>query len=884
MREKGRGALLGLLISGFIIWGCAIRPMPEYEKNPTLPKVEGTLELPGLYDKVEVYRDKWGVPHIFAQNEQDLFFADGYVQAQDRLWQMVLFRAIATGRLSEIFGNVGIPGESIMGMELTTLAIDRRMRVMGMNFIGEVGEQILKEFQPEVYAQLKAFCDGINAFIDQNIDRLPIEFQILYYKPDHFRPADIISISRFYGSMLTANLDQELVRYVLIKKYGLETALKLMPLHQSPGPTVVPRELLKTKLKKPVPLLKRPGALDIARTIPVESALLLAQTERAIRRVTLSPFPAGSNNWVVSPKITATKTAMMANDPHLVHIEPSLCYLMHLKGAGYDAYGVVFPGQPYIVMGHTRGMSWGATVTFADTQDLFVETIDPKNHPGKYLYKGKWRDFFVRKEVIRIRPGKIQLGKDKHFWKKEITVRATVHGPVINDVVPGLPKDTPPLALRWTGFDFSRNPDVFQIVLSVKNEKDIIERIKELKKKTNLELINVAMMFSTWMKGKSCEDFIEGMKYNELLNMNWVCADAKGNIVYFPGGLVPVRKKGIGIAPVPGESGEYDWSGFIPFWELPYVINPQRGYMATANNQVVEPEWYPYVFGTNYAGGWRAWRIEELLNQLKPITIDDMRRIQNDVYVKQADVFLPLIFQAVEKKKVKDKRILEAVKILKEWNRYATIDSPAPSIFYETIDHLVDRVLSDDFKGKIYKDWIEPNVYHTVRMWIIKGESEFFDDRRTPNKVEDRDDILVGALKDAIKWLTINWGKDMYKWQWGKLHTIKWYHPMGFGPLKDMSIGPFPHPGGEDTVRNAEPMGFGKKKYMCLGGPVMRHIIDFGEPNRALIVIDGSQSGQWLSPHYRDMHTLWYNSEYIFAEKRPEVIKKQAEALLILTP
>jgi penicillin amidase len=254
------------------------------------------------------------------------------------------------------------------------------------------------------------------------------------------------------------------------------------------------------------------------------------------------------------------------------------------------------------------------------------------------------------------------------------------------------------------------------------------------------------------------------------------------------------------------------------------------------------------------------------------------------VYVKKADVFVPMILKAVEKKRVKDKRILEAAKILREWDRYATIDQAGPCIFYDTMGYLTDLVLMDDFDKKDYKELVKDHAGMAVMMMIIRNDDEFFDDKNTKNRKENRNDILVRALEEAVWWLSGVLGDDMEKWRWGDLHTIKWYHPMGFLALKEMSIGPFPHPGGNSTVRAAASMGFGDRKYMCMGGPVLRHIIDFGDPDNALVVIDGGQSGQWLSPHYRDMTSLWYNSEYMIAEKRPEEVIANAESVLTLKP
>jgi penicillin G amidase len=868
---------------------CAVRPMKGYEQAPTLPRAAGELRLAGLRGEVKVYRDHYGVPHIMTDNDHDLFFADGYVQAQDRLWEMVLFRAIAAGRLSEIFGDVGVPGQEVMGMEISTVAMDRRMRTMGLRWLGELGVALLAETQPDSLAQLQAYCDGVNAFIAEHPDlgQLPVEFQVLYYQPEPFAPADIIALSRFYGSMLGANLDDELARYALLRKYGQDMAWKLMPLHDSLGPTVVPTEMLKNRLPAPkdLPPGGRPGP-SLAGAVPGlsgDAAMQYALFEKAVSFAALFPSKSASNNWVVGPKLTETGTAMLANDPHLLHIEPSLCYTMHLLGNGRDSYGCVFPGQPYVVMGHARKIAWGATVTYSDTQDLFVETTD-KDHPNQYKYQGEWRNFTEREEIIRVRPGTIQTRPDHRFKEVKFTVRTSIHGPIMNESVPKLGKDTPPLALRWAGWDFTRDPRMFETFTQSTSVEDFRARLRQYDLK-GMQVVNESRMFDLWSKAESCNDFITGISYNGLLSMNWICADSGGHIAYMPVHLVPIRGKGVGALPAPGESGEYDWTGFIPINELPQAVDPERGYMATANNQVVDARYYPYVYGTGYDAGYRSWRIEELINELKPLNLEKMKRIQNDVHMKQADVFAPMILQAVESKGIKDKSLLIAAELLRDWDHEATVDSVGTSIFCVTMDHLTDRVLKDDFQPKDYAKLVKGHAGLTVQMMFIRGNPEFMDNKKTPGKLEDADDALVGALADAVKYLTKEMGPDMTQWQWGKIHAVKWFHPMGFGPLKDMSIGPFPHSGASTTVRCAGWVGLpGKYQYLALEGPVMRHVIDLGDVDHAQLVIDGSQSGQWLSPHYQDQHEFWLNSQYLTAEKRPDKVAQQAESVLTLRP
>jgi len=855
--------------------GClgAIR---SYRKDPPLAKYDGRLRVPGLRGEVNVYRDGFGVPHIFSEDEHDLFFAAGYVQAQDRLWEMVLLRATAQGRLSEILGDMNIPG---MGMR--TITLDKRQRIMGMKWLGEAGEPLLEEVNPEVYAQIDAYCQGVNAFISghKQWKDLPVEFQVLRVRPEPFRPADIISFGRFIGSMLCGNMDEELLRYSLIKKYGEDTGWEFAPLHIAHGPTIVPPQLLHNKLDHPrdLPPGGRPAREEVGYSLPLTARqateLMLAET--AIKKAIYQRYPMASNNWVVSPKLTESGNAMLCNDPHLSHNEPSLFYMMRLKGAGFDSYGVTFPGNPYIVLGHTRKLSWGATTSIADVQDLFVETTD-RDHEGMYKYRGEWVPFTVREEVIRVRVG-------SGFIKKKIKIKQSVHGPIINEIAGELAEDMPPIALRWTGWDFDRNQAVFKALVGSRTVEEFMERFKKIPK-DELGVMNIAMMYNVLMKGDSIKDFVKAMDLIVLPNQSWVAADADGHIAYLPGGLVPLRNKGIGVTPAPGESGEFDWTGFIPTMELPHAIDPDRGYMATANNEVVDAEWYPYIFGTNYGEGWRAARIEQLIKELAPLSMQDMRKIQNDVFMKQAEWEVPIILSAVEEKGAADPMAKRASLELKQWDYLADLDATAPIIFFTFTKKLRPAVMKDEFPEDEYEKYFDGgHVDVVINKWLDEGGSEYFDDKRTP-EIEDMNDIIVRTLAESMREVIERYGDDPREWEWGKHHTIKWVHYLGFGPLKDLSVGPFPHLGARHTVRNAGHSGGPDNPWRTGGGPVLRHIMDMGKPDQALMVIDGSQSGQWLSPHYRDMHKLWLNSEYVTAVMDPQEARQNASYHLVLEP
>ncbi len=872
---------LCMVVISVMFSGC-LGAAKKYEKNPPLAQYDGTLRLPGLNDEVHVYRDGYAVPHILAGNEHDLFYAVGYVQAQDRLWEMVLLRAVAEGRTAEIFGRLKIPGASFKGFPIDMVTIDRQQRSIGMKFVGEAGEALLKEKQPEVYGHLAAYCDGVNRFIETHPDLkdLPVEFQVLKTRPQPWRPADVISFSRLMGFILGYNMMVELLRTALIDRYGEDLAWAVAPIHDSFGPTIVPPEMLHNRLDTPrdLPPGGRPPLSELGGppVLSGDAAFQLLASADFIRSVAGADLPFASNNWVISPGLTATGSAMLGNDTHLPHMQPSIWYMAHLKCPTMDVFGVMFPGIPYIPLGHTRKLAWAATTSIADVQDLFVETVDDA-HPGMYLYRGEWVPFTVRKERFCIR----RVPSSRCDWE-EVEIRQSVHGPILTDYLP-LPEDSPPVALRWTAWDFSRDQRLFHALAGSVDAEDFMSRVREI---DNLDLHSTAMAMNVLMKGESIDDFIRAMEMVDLPSQNWMAADSQGNIAYLPGGLVPIRGKGLGAIPVPGASGEYDWTGFIPLMELPHAINPKRGYMVSANNEAVDAEWYPYVFDLNYDGGWRAWRVEELIKELAPISMDDMKRIQNDVYAKKAEVEVPLILAAIEKKGVTDPQVLKAYRLLKEWDYKADLDSPGCTIFFKYAHSMRAAVFKDEVSEEDFEKFLsESHVEIAVEALIRKGgESHLWDDKETPDVVEDMDDTLVRAIKDSMEFIEERYGEDPADWEWGDVHVMKWFHPLGFGPLKDLSVGTWPHVGSRHTVRNASPADGGRWHFKAMYGPAWRHLIDMGDVENAQGIIDGSVSGQWLSPHYRDLHMVWLEGGHLAMTMDPEDIKEQTRYHLVLTP
>lgn len=868
--------ITGVLLAALLVAGC-LTAIKNYERNPSLPLYDGTLKVEGIEQGVEIYRDGFGIPHVFAENAHDLFFGVGYVQAQDRLWGMVFMRAVSEGRISEIFGKVDLPG---LG---NTFEIDRHQRVWGMKWLGEIGAALIKEYNPAEYRQLEAYCEGVNAFISTHHKwkDLPVELQVLRLKPEPWQVADVVSYGIFMGYELGANMDEELVRFGLIKRLGPDLAWQLFPIYNSPAPIIVPTSMLKNRLKDPrdMPPGGRPSDEELGIEPDVQgggNVMGLASREIAMKKALHIDAPYASNNWIVSGKITESGRAMLANDPHLEHMEPSLFYPMHIKGAGMDAFGVAFAGVPYPVLGHTRKLSWGATTPPADVQDLFIETTDP-SRPGMYLYRGEWRPFFIRKEVIRVRVG-------SRLVPREIEIRQSVHGPIINDVAGDASPDDPPFALRWAAWDYSRDLKMFGLLVASGTVDEFMAAVKNADFDRK-DFTNIALMYNILLRGESIDDFIEAMGMIAVPSQNWVAADAAGHIAYLPGGLVPIRNKGVGMMPVPGESGEFDWTGFIPLMELPHAIDPARGYMATANNMVVDPRYYPYVFGTSHDEGWRAWRIEELIRELKPLSMEDMKRIQNDVQVRRAVWAIPIIHGAIERQNPADPLVLKAAQELEQWDRESDVHSTEAVLFFTFTLKMRKNVLMDEVPADVYEDFLDSNLFEFVIISAMeKGESPLFDDKRTPDKIETMDDIIIKSLREAMEEVEKRYGPDPADREWGKLHQLEFENPIGMGPLSRLNVGPFPHPGARETVRNASFSGRGDTPWKVRSGPVLRHIIDMGDPDNAQMAIDGSVSGQWLSPHFSDLVELWLDSDYFTAVMDPEKVKKQAQYHLSLEP
>ena len=771
-----------------------LQPLLHYWARKAEPQKQGTLLIAGLKDEVKVRWGPYAVPHIFAANEHDLFMAQGYIHAQERLWQMDFNRRFLSGRLAETLGTHSVPWKelSVRFRDHTTVDLDHFIRLMGTR---RAACGALKLLPQEFVDRLSAYSEGVNRYIESHLKSLPLEFRLLRYQPEPWRAEDSLTIGKGFALFLSTSLFTRLTLAAITDKLRDQTAkLKsLFPGYPASEPC-------------------------ITRFVSDGSRQLLRFLTGTFEQSGWAASGQGSNNWVVAGSRSSTGRPILCNDPHLRLTLPSVWYLMHLKAARAgseeaesEVWGASIPGSPCIHLGHNRWISWGVTAALCDDMDLFAEKLHPQR-PDCYWADNDWQSMACEEETIRIRGGKAV--------KK--TIRFTRHGPVISDFFhKGAEKEA--LSLQWTAHMPSEE---FRALYGVNQARN-------------------------W------DEFLASLSYQAAPTLNYVYADATGNIGYSLAGRIPIRPKPHSFLPLPGWSGEWEWKGYVPFSELPRIYNPPGGLIATANNRIVDAS-YPHYLSDLFEPPYRILRIKELLGAKGTHSPDEMAAIQRDVVSVQAIRMIRDLRSDLEESAKKTPSLKKAVERLVQWNGDCAENSVEAALFHLLHQRLMRNLLAADLGEDLFLSYTE--IFNQA---LLPVEQIMRDPRSPWFDSSPRHAVVERSLREACEELAQRLGADMEKWSWGRLHTLTLEHPLGRNKIlaRIFSLGPFPSGGDAATIN----MGFYRHSnpYAHTVGPSLRMVIDVGNWRGSKFILPSGQSGHLFSPHYGDQNDLWRRAEYI---------------------
>ena len=829
--------LLGLLIT-LVVFAFAFS---QYAVHRAFPQTSGTIEIAALDGSVEVLRDSMGIPHIYADSASDLMIAQGYVHAQDRFWQMDFWRHISSGTLSEMFGE-------------SSLETDAFLKAMGWDRLAE--SQIEQEL-PEHVALLEAYAAGVNAYLaTQSPSDLSLEYSVLEllnhgYEPAPWDPADSLAWGKVMSWDLGGNMEDEIYRAMALGAVSEDRVEQLFPPY--PGdrhPYIVGED------QSAASSIEAINMSSSAIQLPLHS---VAEAIDALNRVTGGGMGTdiGSNSWVLSGEHTDTGMPLLMNDPHLSAQMPSIWYQVGLHcntvddACPFDVAGFSFAGVPGVVIGHNANVAWGFTNVGPDVQDLYIEKLNPDN-PNQYEYMGEWVDMDVRTETLHV------AGSEDI----ELEIRTTIHGPIISGSYGDLDEftesgvdlpDEYAIAMRWTGLD-----DVPSIAGPIFG-------------------LNVARNF---------DDFREAARLFRVPSQNLIYADVEGNIGYQMPGDIPIRSNGDGTYPVPGWTGEYEWTGFIPYDELPTMLNPESGYIVTANNAVIDGS-YPYLITEDWSYGYRARRVVDLVTSNFGIGIEDHATIQFDSYDLNASNILPYVIAALEvdaDHDVDDTQ-QDATNALTAWDLQNFAGSTGAAVWNATWSNLLAQTFHDELP-EIMWPWGGDQWFEVVYGLLELPDDPYWDDVTT-DAVETRDDILVSAFYAGVDEVRDALGSDVDRWTWGELHGMTFVNQSlgdsGIGFIEDrFNRGPFPASGSKSVV-NA--VGWDALEGFEVDWlPSMRMIVDLQDLTRSRAIHTTGQSGHAYDTHYIDMAPLWLAGETVLMLWDRTDIEADVEATLILTP
>lgn len=835
--------VLALIAAGFAFWTV----------QRSFPKVDGTIDIPGLEKEVAVTRDEYGIPQITAETAHDLFLAQGYVQAQDRFWEMDFRRHVTSGRLSEMFG------ESQVGT-------DSFIRTLGWR---DVAEKEVEALDDTTAAYYEAYADGVNAYLDDHSGAdISLEYAVLGvqnpdYEVEPWTPADSVAWLKAMAWDLRSNLEQEIDRAILATSLSAKQIEMLYPEYPyDTHPTIVTEPKVQS-----VSTGENDENQDAAPKALSSDAVTgeLTQLKSLLRSLPdllgEAGSDIGSNSWVVSGDHTETGKPLLANDPHLGPAMPSVWYQMGLhcstvsESCPFDVAGYTFSGLPGVIIGHNQSIAWGFTNLGPDVADLYIERVNDEE--GTYLIDGALEPLDERTETIKVAGGD----------DVKLTIRSTERGPIVS----GLTDDYTAIA-EASGTDDDGD------------EKD--DSLPEGQKYavslqwTALEPGNTASAIFAMNSATDWDSFRTAATLFDVPSQNLIYADTEGNIGYQAPGLVPIRKTGDGTVPLPGWTSGNGWSGYVDFDKLPRVYNPPQGYIVTANNAAVGPD-YPVMITKDWDAGYRAdritERIEKMLDDEKKISSNDMSEIQADNYNAMAAELVPYLLDAAP-----GEHALQARALLEDWDFQDDVDSAASAYFNIVWKNLLEEVFAPKLP-KSSPPHGSARWFQIVSELLPRNHSSWWSD----SEVTSRDEALARAMDSAWLEAVDLMGDDTDSWKWGDLHSLTVRNASlgksGIAPIEMIfNRGPYPVSGGSSVV-NANGWD-AAEGYEVNWVPSMRQVIDLADFDASTWINLTGASGHAYHPNYVDQTPLWADNETLPWAYTEKARQDAAENTLTLKP
>ncbi len=819
------GYLLGILLLAVIV---ALAWLYSVARSP-LPQLDGSISVPGLSSLLRVLRNEQGVPTIEAATLEDLFFAQGYVTAQDRLWQMDLMRRAAAGELSEIIGP-------------DTVDLDREERILGLRPAAEAAEKNIPARERPYY---DAYARGVNTFMESHRGRLSLEFRLMKYTPRPWTVTDSLLV----GARMVQDLNHysnppALTREKILARLGPELTADLYVNSSW-------RDRPPTDMRR---MDEEPSASDSTNdeddededeeVEPAGGSRMISRVDGDIDLSAANSddyFREGSNNWVVSGQHTVSGKPLLSNDMHLDHQMPNLWYAAHLKtnSGNFDVAGVTLPGVPFVIVGHNQRIGWGFTNVGPTVEDDFIEEFNPQ---GQYKTHSGWVQPQHRQEVIHVKGGA----------DVSLDVVTTRHGPIITDLLPG---ETRKIALRWTLQD------------------------------------GMGLVFFDVDSAQNWEEFRKAFSNFGAPGQNAMYADVDGHIGYQATGRVPIRKSGDGSLPVSGSDDTHEWKGWIPFDEMPHIYDPPSGILATANGRIT-PDGYKYSISTEWEAPWRTDRIYRVLESGKRFAPADMLALQMDISSAYDRFCADKFVYAIDHAPGASQRAKRAAEILRDWDGRMSADSAAPTIETHARREL-ERMLLEPKLGALQASsgpdsgalnwrgyrwamssvWLENVLTKQPARWLPPGYSDY------PSLLTAALENVVGQSHPVARLAGAGSiaPADLNQWKWGQAYQVDIQHlVLSKLPLIGQFTGPGLHPlSGSNFTVKAVGRGF---------GPSERLTWNFANFDESTLNLVTGESGIFLSPYYMDQWNAWYTGTTFPFPFSPQATAQYSTHALTMEP